>query len=103
MGDVTLQKPNFPNLRLDPRWRSRLRLALFDLVNGVRSQIPICCVLFFVHHILRGEMAVAKVVYDRRGLPLSHGPGYVQCQRCFGVQYSVEVRKGGPWCSWLLP
>lgn len=63
-----------------PRWMS------YDLLNGLWSEIPLCCILFFLEEGTYGVREVGETVRRRRKRLKMKGGGfasYVQCDRCY--------------------
>lgn len=70
------------------KYEIRLKLFIFDFINGIRSNIPLCCVWFFCKRVFHGERCIGRNVYLERkpngnfGTDLS-GTNYVRCDKCY--------------------
>ena len=71
-----------------------MRKLVFDLVNGIRSGIPLCCTLFFAKHRFKyPDEALAIKMKNKRG---SYGDSnYVMCDKCFKTNNAVEIKNNG--------
>ncbi len=83
-----------------------MRELIFNLVNGVRSGIPLCCNLFFSHNALTPG-PVAKRVYEKRTskefdiFEISESD-YVQCNHCYSKNKVKDIRSNGVILRWLI-
>jgi len=66
-----------------------MKELIFNLVNGVRSGIPLCCNLFFSHNALTPGPVGKRVYEQRTGKEFDvfacddDEAHYVQCNRCW--------------------
>lgn len=81
-----------------------MKQLIFNLVNGVRSGIPMCCTLFFSYRALFGGEIAANVYKERTGKEFDifakndDGAGesdYVLCNRCHAKKKVKEIRNNG--------
>lgn len=88
-----------------------MKELIFNLVNGVRSGIPICCNLFFSYRVLiKPDCQVADVVHEKRtgkvfDVFAVNDPDesqYVQCNRCYAKNKVKEIRDNGVILSFLI-
>ena len=83
----------------------RIKRFIYDLVNGIRSGIPLCCIAFFV---LKSQTKnIGLTVYTERYEALdtqntfSDPPSekklasYVQCDACWDKDRAVKIKKNG--------
>jgi len=82
----------------------RDKAALYDIVRGLHSGMPICCVAFFVRTWApRVDAAKAGSGADRRyvqrhiakcsGLKKGHRPNYVPCPVCLRAKTFVRIHR----------
>jgi hypothetical protein len=71
-----------------------MKRLLFDLINGIRSGIPVCCTLFFSAWVYfhPGEPCAATVGKARGQ---DKDARYVQCNRCYHSRKVVQVKPNG--------
>ena len=87
-----------------------MKELIFNLVNGVRSRIPLCCNLFFSYKSLTPDYAVAAEEHKKRTGqefdPLSavdpDESQYVQCNHCYAKKKVKEIRSNGVVLKWLI-
>jgi hypothetical protein len=73
-----------------------VRRLLFDSINGVRSGIPICCVMFFNKHQIMGTHQIAYTIDTTPRVVWGSGScGYVQCDKCFNTGNKVNIKPNG--------
>lgn len=79
-------------------YKIRLKLFLFDLINGIYSRIPFCCVWFFCKRSLSGEHSIGQNVYNERNpddmshLGYQQSPvNYVRCDKCYNNDKVADV------------
>ena len=73
---------------------NKLRCLLFDIINGVRSGIPLCCIEYFVRTPL-----MAMIIQNEYN-PLIQ---YQRCMSCRSSERIVEIRHNGCTAHWLIP
>lgn len=85
-----------------------MKEVIFNLVNGVRSGIPVCCILFFTYHAARGKQ-VALYAYEKRTgkifdpREIIEGEAeYVQCGICAKRNRVEKIRSNGVIMKGLL-
>ena len=75
------------------KYKRRLKIFIFDFINGIRSNIPLCCTWFFFKRSFRGERNIGMNVYYDRKPDGNFGfdeddVNYVRCDKCY---YSNKV------------
>jgi hypothetical protein len=91
------------------------RVELYHFINGIRSGIPACCVLFFT----KKNRTVDYVAYEvdkERGINVKSVGGamtypdgkptdaeYVQCDTCFKNNRVEPLKSNGCIMHWLYP
>jgi hypothetical protein len=71
----------------------RLLLILDDLINGVYSGFPLCCILFYIRIHCAGLRLPGH--YLRNHVPNDSEPGYVRCPACTRSNHRIKhIRKG---------
>lgn len=85
-----------------------MKEAIFNLVNGIRSGIPVCCTLFFTYQ-CRIPGPVGKRIHEERTgkkfnpCEIIEGDAeYVQCGICYKRNKVKEIRENGVIMSWLI-
>ena len=85
-----------------------MRELIFNLVNGVRSEIPLCCNLFFSYRVvIEPNCPVAATVHQERTgtefdiFEISES-SYVQCNHCYAKNKIKEIRSNGTILRWLI-
>jgi hypothetical protein len=74
-----------------------MRIKLYNFINGIRSGIPICCVLFFVKR--------HNDVYQETNLlrnQKSDKCGYIRCDKCFKENRKIKQKLNSRICRWIL-
>ena len=87
-----------------------MRELIFNLVNGVRSRIPLCCTLFFSYHVLTNPGPCAAVLHKERTgeefdplTPTEEDEShYVQCNYCYNRNKVKEIPNNGVVLRWLI-
>jgi hypothetical protein len=83
---------------------NKLKRSLFDLINGLRSGIPLCCTVHYVSSKWRGVCGIAKHDSERRGFPWKRRdlrPEFYQkvryclCDKCFANESVVKIKHNG--------
>lgn len=87
--------------------KHQIKLAIFDFINGIWSNIPLCCTWYFTKRVLfNGEHAIAYNVHMERTphLPYgSYGIEYVQCDKCYRKNRIADINlKNGTILKGLL-
>lgn len=72
-----------------------MRYDLYHIINGVLSNIPLCCIRFWC----QGYTGVNTPHPD----PKADKAQYVRCGKCIERGKVNKIREGGPYCRWLLP
>lgn len=86
-----------------------MKELIFNLVNGVRSGIPVCCTLFFTYNALTPG-PVGKRVYEERtgkefdifAAKIDGESEYVQCNHCYAKNKVKEIRNNGVILRFLI-
>ena len=84
------------------------RNALFHFINGINSDIPLCCSFFFARKVMDEKChkgGIAYVVTEERD-PGSwdknnHDAPYVQCDKCYENNHVVEINDKDSILWWL--
>lgn len=85
-----------------------LRIVIFDFINGIWSQIPLCCVIFFCKQVLRGKFYIAKEVHEKRYPNIPYGfsmdkVNYVRCDKCHEKNRIAKINtKNGSILKFLI-
>ena len=74
---------------------------LFDLINGVRSGIPLCCVWYYLRWD-DSQGLCAKTTGLRRGTWGQYIREYVACDTCHETGKIVKIKKNGVIMKWLI-
>lgn len=79
-----------------------LKFSLRVFVEGCHSNIPLCCVLFYIYLTLRYPTeAWAAFVADRRGVTLAESAPYVRCNWCHKHDRRFILHLCTKECSWM--
>lgn len=85
-----------------------MKELIFNLVNGARSGIPMCCNLFFSYKVVvEPNCLVAAEVHERRTgkvfdvFEISES-SYVRCNRCYAKNIIKEIRNNGVILKFLM-
>ena len=90
------------------KYKRRLKIFIFDFINGIRSNIPLCCTWFFSRRALSGEMHIGKNVYYERNPDGNFwadkdGVNYVRCDKCYCNKKVADVNfNNGTILKWLI-
>ncbi len=84
-----------------------MKELIFNLVNGVRSRIPICCNLFFSYNALTPGPVARRVHEKRTGkefdvLGVNDGADYVRCNHCYAKNKIKDIPNNGIILRWLI-
>ena len=89
-----------------------MKELIFNLVNGVRSGIPMCCNLFFSHYVFTRDTdcPVAATVHEKRtgkvfdvcADKIDGESDYVQCNRCYAKNRVKQIRYNDVILRWLI-
>lgn len=82
-----------------------MRLFIYSFLNGLRSGIPLCCIINFCIKEYKGIEFIAahmkEIVYKNEILP--NEVEYVPCKRCFVNSKFRKIRMNGTRYDILLP
>ncbi len=73
---------------------NRLRVWLFDVINGIRSGIPPCCIYYFVT-----TPFSIMVPNNEHNLKIQ----YQRCMKCRATGHAIEIELNGCVAHWLMP
>lgn len=81
------------------------RRRLFNLINGIRSGIPLCCVLFYTRRNTNANSLVALDTRIARGGSINaseNDPNYVLCDKCYNCGKIVNIKPNGTIFTGLI-
>ena len=86
---------------------------ILNIINGLYSGIPVCCILFFSKRDLKKHNVALETDIERGLTVVAEGGGYrtippsinhyVRCNKCFNTNHRVEIKKNGGWRYSLKP
>lgn len=75
----------------------KYRFMLYDIVNGLHSSMPICCISSY------SILGRSAMYWSDLGHVTPNHIQYVQCARCRRSSHSIAIKHNGVIASWILP
>ena len=94
--------------KIAPKNRPYKRNAIYHIINGIHSRIPLCCTLFFAKKTLderchkEGTAFVMSEIREPGAWERGEScVNYVQCDKCYENDHVVEIKQSDPVCLWI--